>query len=263
MRSKLLFFDIDGTLVEEENFNIPLSAITAIKKVQANGHTCFINTGRPIGVIESELKNLDFDGYICACGTYVEYKNRIISYTSIPRSNCFNLIKILCECRMNAVLESRDNIFFPTDRNHPTVEGFYQYYINQGFNPKLYSKDTEVEFEKIACWFNEDGDIGRVRDYVLSIGLKIIERGKDFIEIIPSNCSKASGIKTIVEYLDIPLDDTISFGDSNNDLEMFEITNQSIAMGNADFALKEKATYITTNINDNGIFNALDYLELL
>ena len=45
MDKKLIFFDIDGTLIPEGDTEITKSAVEAIKRAQENGHLCFINTG--------------------------------------------------------------------------------------------------------------------------------------------------------------------------------------------------------------------------
>ena len=49
---KLLFFDIDGTLLSEKTHTVPQSAKEALKKVKEKGHLIFINTGRPISTID-------------------------------------------------------------------------------------------------------------------------------------------------------------------------------------------------------------------
>lgn len=55
---KLLFFDIDGTLLSEKTHTVPQSAKEALKKAKENGHLIFINTGRPISTIDQEIHNL-------------------------------------------------------------------------------------------------------------------------------------------------------------------------------------------------------------
>ena len=55
---KLLFFDIDGTLLSEKTHTVPQSAKEALKKVKEKGHLIFINTGRPISTIDQEIHNL-------------------------------------------------------------------------------------------------------------------------------------------------------------------------------------------------------------
>ena len=56
---KLLFFDIDGTLLSEKTHTVPQSAKEALKKAKENGHLIFINTGRPISTIDQEIHDLN------------------------------------------------------------------------------------------------------------------------------------------------------------------------------------------------------------
>ncbi len=48
----------------------------------------------------------------------------------------------------------------------------------------------------------------------------------------------------------------IAFGDGENDLSMFSAVGTSVAMGNAQDTVKAAATYVTTAVDDDGIYNA-------
>ena len=63
---KVIFFDIDGTIVtEDERALIPESTVRAIKKARENGNYTFINTGRTIFNVQDRIKNLgEFSAYI-------------------------------------------------------------------------------------------------------------------------------------------------------------------------------------------------------
>ena len=114
----------------------------------------------------------------------------------------------------------------------------------------------------MALWYFPDSDIETWKE-TFKDDLDYIQRDVDFIENVPKGYSKATGIKAIIDYLGIPLEDTISIGDSTNDLPMLEYTKESVAMGNANPAIFDSVSYITTDINDNGIWNALDHFGLL
>lgn len=53
---KIVFFDIDGTLVDGPTHQIPQSAVEAIRKLRENGHLAFINTGRTLVSIEPRIQ---------------------------------------------------------------------------------------------------------------------------------------------------------------------------------------------------------------
>ena len=91
----------------------------------------------------------------------------------------------------------------------------------------------------------------------------IIQRDVDFLEIIPLDYSKASGIQFITDYLGNSLENTISIGDSTNDIAMLKYTKDSVAMGNSNPLLFDIVTYITSDINDDGIKNALKHFNII
>ena len=65
MEKKIVFFDIDGTIIDNDTHKIPESTREAIGKMRRNGHIAVVNTGRTWVSIDQELKEMEFDGYIC------------------------------------------------------------------------------------------------------------------------------------------------------------------------------------------------------
>ncbi len=82
---KLLFFDIDGTILSEgEKRYIPDSAVEAVHKLQQNGHLCFINSGRSWSEINDNIIDLGFDGFVCGCGTFINYHGKPLLADELP-----------------------------------------------------------------------------------------------------------------------------------------------------------------------------------
>lgn len=121
MNNQLIFFDIDGTLFEECEAIVPASAIQAIKSAQNNGHKCFINTGRPSSTIDKVITDIPFDGYICGCGTYIEYQNQQLFHIEIEENLRRQVIQASFDCGMEAVLEGKDAVYFPENYTHPFI----------------------------------------------------------------------------------------------------------------------------------------------
>ena len=71
MKKKVIFLDVDGTLVDYEG-NLPDSAVTAVQKARANGHRVYICTGRSKAEIYPNLWEIGLDGMIGGNGSYVE-----------------------------------------------------------------------------------------------------------------------------------------------------------------------------------------------
>ena len=93
MDKKIVFFDIDGTLIDEKTFQVPQSAIDAIHLAQANGHVLVVNTGRPNVAVDRIIKEIGFDGFICGCGTYIEYKGEVILHNTLSEELRKNILE--------------------------------------------------------------------------------------------------------------------------------------------------------------------------
>ena len=91
-----------------------------------------------------------------------------------------------------------------------------------------------------------------LRMFSINYGADVIEKG----------FSKAEGLKRLCEYYGIGMENSIAFGDSLNDLEIIEAAAIGIAMGNGREELKAAADYVTTDIGDDGIWNACVHFGL-
>ena len=83
------------------------------------------------------------------------------------------------------------------------------------------------------------------------------------VDIIPATGGKQNGIHEVLKYYSIDQSETMSFGDGKNDIDMFEYTKISVAMGNAEDDVKKAADYVTDDIDENGLYNALKYFEII
>ena len=83
------------------------------------------------------------------------------------------------------------------------------------------------------------------------------------IDIISKDGGKANGIQKVLEFYGMTKEEIIAFGDSDNDMDMLEFAGIGVAMGNAEESVKAVADYVTTDIDEDGIWNACRHLELI
>lgn len=258
--NKILFFDIDGTLLDEHTLEIPDSTITALKRAKENGHIIIINTGRPKSTLAKFIFDLNPDGLVCGCGTYVEFKGNTLYHNTLDSKRCKEIVDALDEYKIDAILEGKNHIYFTNNITHPDLLGFKKQSELKGFETKSLL-DSTIVFDKFAMWFNKDVDLIGFKNTINDF--QYIVRDVDFGEIVPKHCSKATGIQVLLDHLNLSIDDSYCFGDSSNDLPMLEYAGTSIVMGNAKDELKSIASFVTKDVNQDGIMFAMESLDLI
>ena len=83
------------------------------------------------------------------------------------------------------------------------------------------------------------------------------------IDVNVKGVSKGSGLERLLAKMDMTGDDLIAFGDGGNDTEMLAFAGIGVAMGNAWPDARAAADYITTDVDKDGIWNALEHFGLL
>lgn len=84
-----------------------------------------------------------------------------------------------------------------------------------------------------------------------------------FCDIIPQRNDKSLGIDRMLEWFGIPLEESMAFGDGGNDIGMLRHVAVGIAMGNASQEVIAAADYVTSDVTDHGVVNALSHFGLL
>lgn len=259
----VIFFDIDGTVVtEDERCIIPESTRKAIALTREMGNLTFINTGRTAFNISPEVRNLGFDGFLCGCGTYIEYGNEVILHYTPEKRFCREIASIIRECGVTPVYEYSDCYFFDDKAVHNAgLDYFMNVFVENGTDISRKVSDHDFIFDKFVIWTNPESDIERFNRKIGKY-FSIIDRGNGFYENVPLGYTKATAIDIILEKLNIPRERAYAIGDSMNDLPMLKAVPNSIAMGGAE-KLYPFVSYVTSDIEDDGIFNALKHFRLI
>ena len=112
MNRKALFFDIDGTLFSEIERQVPQSAVLALKKTRQCGNLVFINTGRTVCQTAGIQMEVESDGLLCGCGTYITTGNEVIYDRRIPAERTARLKEDIVRFGLDGVLEGVEGCYF-------------------------------------------------------------------------------------------------------------------------------------------------------
>lgn len=264
MKEKLLFFDIDGTLIEcnLDIFSITNQTKQSLDKLKENGHHVFLATGRCKCFIVDGVMEYPFSGYVTCNGAYVEYLGKEIYKEVIP-IEAIKATDMLCKQRnMTYYFESTDCIYV-LDRNHPSHLEFKD---NWGMKDEVVVDQFDID--QIEAYIgmivvNTKDDIEpMVQALSPYFDIQKHQSGHSF-DLTLKGVSKAVGIQKLVERLNMDMKDTVAFGDGRNDLEMLETVELGIAMGNACEEAKAVSNYVTDNIEAEGITKALQKFNFI
>lgn len=262
---KALFFDIDGTLVSFNTHRIPQSAVTAITAAKAAGVGIYISTGRPYALINNlgDIKHL-IDGYITTNGAYCFIGDTVVSCTPIPADDVATVIK--CAGSMGfacMVVGERDWAMLNADGdNRAVVENIFGRLLNVPCLNGTASLD-EVLKQRIL---QLTPVISPEQEQSLMAMLGGCTSGRwcpDFADITALNADKGNGLLAVAAHQGIKIEETMAFGDGGNDISIVKVAGTGIAMGNANPPLKAVADYVTTSVDDGGIYKALKHFGII
>ena len=250
MNRKFFFFDIDGTLIiaAKDASSVPPSTEKALARLREAGHFTAIATGRSYAKAKGVMKELGFENMVSDGGYGITLNGQLLEIEPLNRADCIALVRE-CETRGFAwgiQPENSDTRFVPDERfMEITHDRYMKSRIVEGLDPKNYEQIYKVY---VACTYPQEYTLEALKK------LPWCRFMEEYIFVEPAD--KARGIRRIVDHFGGSYSDVVVFGDQKNDLSMFSGEWTCIAMGNAVDELKEKADYVTTDITDDGIWNA-------
>ena len=274
MNRKLIFLDIDGTLTQPGCNVPPESALEVIREAQSLGHRVFLCTGRNYDMLRPLLA-YGFDGAVASGGGYV-----------------FCGDQVLFDCPMTEDQKERALRLFAEGGVLRTIEAKDASYCDEGMGEFLQrSSGGNSELLRWREALEKDLGIRPMREYdgrpiykvvfmcsevsQLAPAIESLEQEFYFLvqdmagagclngELVNRKFDKGLGIRRVCDALGVPLEDTVGFGDSMNDLEMIETVGVSVCMENGSPALKKKSDLVCPPVAEDGLAWAFRKLGLV
>ena len=261
---KAVFFDVDGTLFLQGN-PVPESTVAAIHKLRENGHLAFVCSGRSrIMIPEKEILSVGFDGVIAACGMYASFGERVLFDEEMTEEQLTDILPVLKDTDTMYILEGTEYIYYDEQTIHYAIDDWYVRSIKEMVPERFRvvpENIREIHANKISI------QVPRERMEEVTERAKrhysLLLHEENIAESGPHGYTKAGGIKRVCEILGVDRKDTIAVGDSINDVEMLRYAGVGIVMGNGTQVAKDNADYITTDIYEDGIWNAMEHFGLI
>ncbi len=259
MNTKAIFLDVDGTLISFKTHAVPQTAIEALTRAHDRGIRIIIATGR----VATDLGNLDaipydavvsLNGAQCLLRDGTEITSRPISHEDFKTVRC--LVEkygfpMALEVDKGILVNYVDDTVIALSKltNHPI--------------PPVV--DIDKEFNSCKCcqlciYCDEQAE----KEIMAQLpGLTVSRWNPYFSDVNVAGTDKASGMADMAEYYGFSLGESMAFGDGGNDIPMLSAAGIGIAMGGASDSTKSHADYVTDDVDENGIYNALVHFGVI
>lgn len=256
---KLVIFDVDGTLYDNKAHLVPTSTIKAIKLMKKAGIKFVIASGRSHYALGNDLECLKPDYILSVSGGVIsDGEGNILSHLDLSLEQVEVLNAFAKENEAGLCYKFLDRVYF---YYHPEKIDWLDGQIRSDIGAKpfvmSFHKDRHLnDLPQAACLHVSSSLIPKLG----TTGLEFFKYSEDGYDVVLKGTNKGKAIEILMEKLSYTKDEIAVFGDNYNDMEMFEVIENSIAMGNAIPEIKEKAMYITKSVCDDGVYNGLAYL---
>ncbi|MGA0351892.1 MAG: HAD-IIB family hydrolase [Acholeplasmataceae bacterium] len=254
-----IYFDFDHTLFFNDKGVVLPQTMKLIKALASREDVILgLATGRSrskIDIIDDLLPY--FDHFVMINGSMLYIKDKLVADFPIKKEDIIEVIEAIQDRHINLgmVNEVSDCIIFDDQRVIDAMNALR--IVHPDVNPNFH---LEHDVYQLWIFADDEKDIdymestcSKFKCYPWHVG------GADFIY---PHVNKASGIEAL-RSID-PYDRLIVVGDGTNDLQMIELADIGIAMGNArDESIKEKAQYVAPHINEDKMYDFFESIGLI
>lgn len=256
---KVLFSDIDGTLLNAER-ELSEMTIQEIKRIKAHIPIVLISSRMPSAMYHLQQQlGITAQPIICYNGGLILVDKQIISSTLIPTAIIAALAKFNSQQEFHISLYHHDD-WYVTEMD---------YWAKREMNNTKVQPQVKPIEDVIASWTSS----GKGAHKIMCMGdahhidkayqflktqfgkrLHLYRSKSTYIEIAHADISKETALaELLATHFDIPIRDTIAFGDNYNDIAMLKAVGTGVAVANAKPETLEAADVITPPGKEDGV----------
>lgn len=272
MPVQLIFLDLDGTLTNDAKIITPRTR-EALLSVQRKGVRLVLASARPAPGLFRECDALSMRDH---GGTLMSYNGgcitdaasgRVYYRTEMSRGDAVLVLSLLSDLPVTPILD--DGVrFLSHSRDGYMVR--YECANNCMDLMECSNLTAALTFGPVKILFSMlpellpdiQKEIRSRLDRGGLTGLSVVQTAPWYLEVLPSGINKGQGLMDTCRFLDVSPEDTIAFGDAENDIPMLQAAGTGVAMGNAAARVKMAADLVTEDNNADGIARLLESLPI-
>ncbi len=255
---KAIFFDIDGTLLSFKTHRMSPATLEALHTLKEKGIRLFLSTGRHKSMIREVRELFPFDGCITLNGQFCFCGDQVLRKVPMARCDVEQIVALTVQGTFPCIFLEEEasyiNQISPRAQVFPEQLSIPLPPLN---DPR---RALEGELYQVVVFLPEE------QEHLLTQRTQFLNPMRwhpDFIDVIASGGGKDKGMDAILAHFGIAVEETMAFGDGENDLPMLRHAGIGVAMGNAGSSVQAEADYVTSGVDEDGIVRALEHFGLL
>lgn len=271
---RLIALDLDGTLLDSEK-HLSKENAQALERAAESGIEIVPATGRFYRGMPQTIRELPYVHYVISINgaqVYDVTAQKTVCGSEIPLGRALSVMErldelpVIYDCFQDGWGWMSKELYDQAEIYAANVHSLKM--IRELRTPvddlKEYLKQKSSDVQKIQMFFR---DMDLRAEMLKSLpkefpDLVVTTSIVNNIEINSREATKGNALKNLAIHLDIPLENTMAFGDDLNDISLLETAGIGVAMGNADEKVKQAADYITDDCNNSGVAFALNHFLL-
>jgi Cof subfamily protein (haloacid dehalogenase superfamily) len=258
---RFLLSDMDGTLLLPDH-TLSQRTIDAVRSLREAGVLFSLATGRPPKAMLQTIEALGVDLPTAAFngGTIVNPDGSLLVAHYLPATAALTALTLFADQPGIEVWVFSGGDWLLKDPNGPMVpreqHGLgYPPVVVESFEPYL------SRIDKIVATSNNHELLIELEARLLPMveGQAQVSRSQPvFLDVTAMQANKGAALATLAEFLGVALEQTAAIGDGGNDPAMFNVAGLSIAMGQAEEAVKRQADVVTGPNTEDGAAQAIE-----
>ena len=257
---KLIVSDLDGTLLLNGRSVPEDHTLSLIKKLTAKGVIFAVASGRQYENLLTLFDKIKDDiTYICCNGALCVHHGEIIYENFIDRALAHEIIRDIESTVDSRAMVSAKGYEAISDKD----EHFYRYMIDFVKAKTVRMSNlcsVKEEIFKVSL-YNEKGDLNASYWEEKYKGrCEVLTSGSVWLDFIPFFSDKGTAVKKLMEHKEIGRENTIAFGDNDNDLSMLKTAGTAVTMCSAREEIRRHGDFSTPTV-DEVLERILDHLS--
>lgn len=246
---KIIFFDIDGTIIDMNRKQITEKMLLTLKSLKEKGIKICLASGRP-PIQLPNFPDIEFDAFLTFNGSFCYTKDQVIHKHALLKSDVKQIIYNAQQLNRALSVATKDQTMA-----NSIDDDLIAYYGVGGFKVDVNEHfDQTIEQEEVYQMMIS----GTKDEYPLMLkdvkAATIAAWWNRAFDVIPKAGGKGIGVQKVLEHYGIDRMNALAFGDGGNDIEMLEAVGCGVAMGNALDEIKKIADEVCGSVADDGIY---------